>query len=77
MLYVGVTNNLVQRISAHKGKVVAAFTKTYGTTLLVYYEEYSSIVEARARERCLKHWRRALVEETNPQWRDLTNDLAL
>jgi len=49
--------------------------------MLVYYEEYSSILEARARERVLKRWRRTwkfdLIERLNPDWRDLTNDLAL
>jgi len=49
--------------------------------MLVYYEEYSSIVEARAREATLKRWRRAwkfeLIEKSNPEWRDLTHELAL
>ena len=55
------------------------FTKTYGVILLVYYEEYASIVEARARERAIKRWRRewkmALVEKANPDWRDLADDI--
>ena len=49
--------------------------------MLVYYEEYSSILEARDRERVLKRWRRTwkfdLIEKLNPDWRDLTDDLAL
>jgi putative endonuclease len=49
--------------------------------MLVYYEEYSSNLEARDRERVLKRWRRAwkfdLIEKLNPEWRDLTDDLAL
>jgi putative endonuclease len=49
--------------------------------MLVYYEEYSSILEARDRERVLKRWRRPwkfdLIEKLNPDWRDLSDDLAL
>ncbi len=81
VLYVGVTNDLVRRLSEHKGKVVPGFTSKYGLTMLVYYEEHSSIIEARDRERVLKRWRRAwkfdLIEKLNPDWRDLTDELAL
>jgi putative endonuclease len=49
--------------------------------MLVYYEEYSSILQARAREATLKRWRRAwkiaLIDEFNPDWRDLSEELAL
>jgi putative endonuclease len=81
VLYIGVTNDLIRRLAAHKGKVVPGFTKTYGVVMLVYYEEYSSILQARAREATLKGWRRAwkiaLIDEFNPDWRDLSEELAL
>jgi len=81
VLYVGVTNDLVRRLTGHKAKLVPGFTKTYGVVMLVYYEQYSSILEARARERTLKRWRRAwkieLIDKFNPDWRDLSGDLAL
>ena len=81
VLYVGVTNDLVRRMKEHKGRVVPGFTKRYGVILLVYYEEYSSILEAREREGRLKRWRRAwkfdLIEKLNPDWHDLTNELVL
>jgi putative endonuclease len=80
VLYVGVTNNLARRIAEHKAKLVAGFTKSYGIILLVHVEQYPSILEARARERSLKRWRREwkfeLIEKMNPEWRDLTGDLA-
>jgi putative endonuclease len=80
VLYVGVTNDLARRIAEHKAKSVPGFTRTYGVILLVYYEEHSSILEARARESTLKRWRRAwkfaLIEKLNPDWRDLAGDLA-
>jgi putative endonuclease len=81
VLYIGLTNDLIRRLSEHKAKLAAGFTKTYGVVMLVYYEEYSSIMEARAREATLKRWRRAwkihLIDEFNPDWRDLSDELAL
>ena len=74
VLYVGVTNDLARRISEHRQKVVPGFTKTYGVTQLVYAEEHASILEARAGERTLKRWRRDW--KLNPDWRDLTENLA-
>ena len=74
-LYVGVTSDLNRRIEAHKKKLVPGFTRKYGVDRLVHVEEYSSILDARARERTLKKWRRAwkvqLIEKDNPEWRDL------
>jgi putative endonuclease len=79
-LYVGVTNDLVRRISEHKAKLVPGFTRQHGVDKLVYFEEYASILEARARERTLKRWLRVwkleLIEKMNPEWRDLTDELA-
>jgi len=72
---------LIRRLFEHKAKLVPGFTKTYGIVMLVYYEEYSSILEARAREATLKRWRRAwkmeLIDKFNPDWRDLAEELAL
>jgi putative endonuclease len=45
-LYIGVTSDLIRRISEHKGKFVAGFTRKYGVDKLVYFEEYASILEA-------------------------------
>jgi putative endonuclease len=79
VLYVGVTGNFAGRISVHKAKLAPGFTRTYGVVLLVHYEEYASIIEARARERAMKRWRRewkfALVEKANPAWRDLAEEI--
>jgi putative endonuclease len=78
-LYIGVTNNLSRRVGEHKGGYVPGFTKDHKVTVLVYWEEYQSILEARSRERMLKRWRREwkiqLIESVNPAWRDLTPDL--
>jgi putative endonuclease len=80
VLYVGMTSDLVRRVSEHQQKLAAGFTKFYGVVHLVYFEQFSSVNEARARERSLKRWRRAwklkLVDEFNPEWRDLAKELA-
>jgi putative endonuclease len=81
VLYVGVTNDLSRRVFEHKSKLVPGFTRKYGVVVLVYFEEYASIIEARTREAILKRWRRAwkiaLVETLNPEWHDLATDLPL
>jgi putative endonuclease len=81
VLYVGVTNDLARRTSEHKLKLAPGFTTRYGVSRLVYFEEYASILEARDRERAVKHWRRdwkiKLIEELNPDWRDLYEELVL
>jgi len=75
-LYVGVTNSLARRMSEHRAKLVPGFTRKYGICLLVYFEVFDSVLEARAREHSLKRWRRAwkvaLIEKLNANWRDLS-----
>ncbi len=66
----GVTNDLESRVWEHKQQKVEGFTKRYRITRLVYYEEYSQVDEALAREKQIKGWLRrkkvALIEEGNP-----------
>lgn len=74
-LYVGVTNDLVRRAWEHRGGLVEGFTKKYGVTRLVWFEEHSSPAVAIKREKQIKRWRRdwkvRLIEEENPLWSDL------
>ncbi len=76
-MYVGVTNDLSRRVCEHKSGHAPGFTKSYKVNRLVYAEPYASILDARARERTLKRWRRAwnfeLIEKENPTWRDLSD----
>ena len=78
-LYIGVTNDLAQRIFAHKQGAASQFTKRYGVTLLVWYEEYPTVPQAIQRETSLKRWKRdwkiALIEKDNPDWADLSAGL--
>jgi len=78
-LYIGVTNDLVRRIYEHKERQKKGFTKKYRVDQLIYYEQYSEITDAIAREKRLKKWNREwkirLINEFNHQWRDLFDDI--
>jgi len=77
-LYTGMTNNLEARMYEHKNKLVRGFTQRYNIGRLVYFEVYSDVRQAIAREKQVKSWRRskkiALIESTNPTWEDLAAD---
>jgi putative endonuclease len=78
-LYVGVTSNLVQRVWQHKNDLAEGFTRRYRIHMLVWYEQCESMQAAIAREKAIKEWKRVwkirLIEMTNPQWRDLYEDM--
>ena len=78
VLYTGVSNSLERRVWQHKNRTFAGFTKKYKCTDLVYFEEYSEIDQAIAREKQIKGWIRAkknaLVNSMNPEWKDLAAD---
>jgi len=80
-LYVGVTSNLPKRIHEHRTDVLDGFTSRHNVKMLVYYEAHDSIQGAIWREKALKKWRRSwklqLIEDSNPQWRDLFDDIAI
>jgi putative endonuclease len=80
-LYVGVTSDIVRRAWEHRTDVVDGFTRDYGVHRLVFIEFHDSMEAAIIREKRIKKWRRAwkleLIERTNPQWRDLYDDLLL
>ncbi len=79
VLYTGVTNDLTRRVSEHQQSEIAGFTKTYKANRLVYYETFEDPLDAIAREKEIKGWRRskknALVETLNPKWTDLSSTL--
>ena len=78
VLYTGVTNDLERRIWEHKHKIVEGFTSRYNVNWLVWYAATEDIRDAIAWEKKIKGWVRAkkvaLIEEMNPQWRDLSLD---
>ena len=78
-LYVGVTSDLVKRIWEHKSDCVAGFTSRYDVHSLVWFERHDVMESAIAREKAIKEWKRRwkleLIEELNPEWRDLYPDI--
>lgn len=75
-LYTGMTNSLRRRVEEHRSKAIPGHTATYNITQLYWFEEHATWAEAMARERAIKRWRRAwkdkLINDANPQWRDIT-----
>ena len=77
VLYVGVTDNIDERVKEHKLKVYPkSFTAKYNCDKLIYIEEFSDGNEAVKREKGLKKWKREweikLIEELNPSWMDIS-----
>ena len=78
-LYIGVTSNLAKRIWEHRNKRVEGFSSRYDVDSLVHYELFADAESAITREKQVKKWRRAwkirLIENTNPEWKDLYDDM--
>ena len=78
-IYTGVTNDLLRRVAEHREKAVPGFTRRYGVSILVWYEEFSRVDDAIAREKQIKGWNRAwkikLIENHNSGWNDLAPGL--
>jgi putative endonuclease len=76
--YIGFTGFLEQRVFQHKEKLIEGFTKKYGIHRLLHFESFDDVHRAMARETQLKGWTRAkkiaLIEKTNPRWKDLSAD---
>jgi len=76
-LYIGITNNLQLRLEQHRLGRGSEFVRKYGVHRLVYMESYETAVEAIAREKQLKKWKREwkiqLIEKDNLEWRDLSD----
>ncbi len=79
VLYTGVTNDLVRRVSQHRDKTIPGFTSRYNVDKLVFFEETSDVLAAIPREKQIKGGSRrrkiALIEGMNPGWRELYDDL--
>jgi len=78
VLYIGFTNNIRRRVYEHKRKLVNGFTSKYNCTKLVWYEKFTDVYLAIAREKQLKTWQRSWknnsVEMLNPNWHDIAAD---
>ena len=80
-LYIGITNDMVRRLDEHfqNAGLKETFAGRYFCYNLVYYEMYSDVNVAIAREKELKGWTRAkkdiLIKRFNPGWRFLNNEV--
>lgn len=79
-IYVGVTNNLKIRLQQHIENIHCngnTFVAKYNLGYLIYYEKFTWIEEAIAREKEIKGWRRAkkmnLIHLFNPEFEFLNN----
>jgi len=75
VLYIGMTNDLVRRVSEHRSGEIHGFTSAYRCHKLLYYEHFTAVQDAIGRETQLKKWSRAkkvaLIATMNPRWDDL------
>lgn len=77
VLYIGVTDNLIERVKEHKLKIYPnSFTARYNCDKLIYFEELDNGLKATTREKQLKKWKREwkvkLIEEMNLTWMDIS-----
>jgi putative endonuclease len=79
-LYVGVTDDLVDRVLDHKCNMVTGITSQYAINQLVYFEWHPDHASALEREQVIRHmhrlWKLELIERLNPGWRDLYDDVS-
>ena len=80
VLYVGVTNNLIRRVWEHKNNILKGFTAQYELHKLVYFEVYEDEMAAITREkylkRCYRKTKNKLINDKNPQWNDLYEQIS-
>lgn len=77
-LYIGVTKDILRRIEEHKSNE-NGFAYKYNCFTLVYFEHFTQIEGAIAREKQLKKWSRSkkddLISSINPEFYDLASEL--
>jgi putative endonuclease len=79
-IYIGVTADLASRVQQHKSGEGSDFCARYSLVRLVWAERGDDIIFCIAHEKRVKRWRREwkfdLIEQSNPEWRDLYDMLA-
>jgi putative endonuclease len=78
-MHAGSTADLAFRVCQHRDGQGSKFCAEYGLTRLVWAELLPFMQEAVDQEKRIKRWRRewkfALIEKSNPDWRDLFDDI--
>lgn len=81
LTYIGVTSNLMQRVWQHRCGIGCTYTRRYNLKRLACFELLGTMELAIGREKQIKNWHRpwkhGLVEDHNPEWRDLAEDIGL
>ena len=76
--YVGMTNDMFVRIVQHREGRFDGYSKQYNCNRLVWFERFTYVEDAIAREKQVKGWTRAkkiaLIRRENPTWIDLSED---
>ena len=76
---IGATNDLVRRVYEIREGLVEGYTKSRNIKRLVHFEQFDDIALAIQRETSLKRWysrwKQELIEQHNPEWRDLWDDI--
>ncbi len=77
-LYVGITNNIKNRVYQHKQHLIPGFTDEHNIENLLYVETFPNASSAIKREKQLKSWSRKkkinLIDSKNPTWTDLAEN---
>jgi putative endonuclease len=81
VLYIGITNDLKRRLFEHqenKGNP-ETFAGKYYCYKLIYWERFTTAIDAIAREKQLKNWNRkkkeVLIQTLNPKWNFLNSEV--
>ena len=73
--YIGITNDLHKRIVKHQNGIGSEFTRKYNLKDLIYFEKFTDINQAIAREKQLKNWHKDwklnLIKKSNPTLKTL------
>ncbi|MCP4979847.1 MAG: GIY-YIG nuclease family protein [Gammaproteobacteria bacterium] len=79
-LFVGTTSDLAGSVMDHKCNMVEGLTSLYAIHQLVYFEHHDEAAAACARATAIRQmhriWKLDLVEQHNPDWCDLYEDIS-
>jgi putative endonuclease len=79
VIYTGVTSDLRRRAYEHREGLIEGFTTTHNCKMLVWHQSFERMTSAIMREHTIKGyprvWKLNLIEQLNPEWKDLYPDL--
>jgi putative endonuclease len=78
-IYKGMTSDLKKRIWEHRNNITKGFTEKYDVKNLVWYKHCETAENAITWEKKLRRyprkWKLNLIEELNPNWNDLYEEI--